>query len=56
MEKKIHEEIIKCECGYNNKWFNVKKYGTCTRCKKVLDKKTKFEYEMYNRLRLWRSK
>ena len=47
---------IKCECGYNNQPENVKHYGTCTRCGKVLDERAKFRYEMYNKLRLWRGK
>ena len=49
-------EFVKCECGYNNLPENVKKYGTCRRCNKVLDEKAKFEYEMVCRLRLWRKK
>lgn len=47
-------ELVKCECGYNNKIHNVERYGTCTRCGKVLHGKCKFEYEMYTRLRMWR--
>lgn len=48
---------IKCPyCEYSNKPFNVKKYGTCTGCKKLLDEKAKFKHEMYERLRLWRKK
>ena len=43
-----------CECGYYNHESNVKKYGTCKLCGKVLDKKAKFDYEMYCRLRLWK--
>lgn len=45
---------IKCECGYQNHIENVKKYGTCRFCNKVLDHKAKYKYEMYCRLRLWR--
>ena len=44
------------ECGYFNQEQNVKRYGTCKRCNKVLDPKAKFEYEMICRLRLWRKK
>ena len=47
---------IKCECGYQNHKENVERYGTCKLCGKVLDKKAKYRYEMYNRLRLWRKK
>lgn len=49
-------DLVKCECGYQNKTYNVKKYGTCTRCGKVLDQKAKFDYEMYIKLRLWNKK
>ena len=53
--EKYNDSIV-CECGYSNKKENVKRYGTCTRCRKVLDKKAKYMYEMYTRLRLWRRK
>lgn len=43
----------KCECGYFNQEHNVKRYGTCNGCGKILDPKAKFEYEMVCRLRLW---
>lgn len=46
--------LISCECGYNNQPANIKRYGTCTGCGKVLDGKAKLEYEMYCRLKLWR--
>ena len=49
-------DVVKCECGYYNLLPNVKTWGTCTRCGKVIDKKAKFKFEMYTRLRLWRSK
>lgn len=49
-------DFIKCECGYNNKPYNVKTYGTCTGCGKVLDKQSKFRYDMYNKLKLWKGK
>lgn len=45
---------VVCECGYQNHIENVKRYGTCKLCGKVLDPKAKFEYEMYTKLRLWR--
>ena len=46
---------IKCQkCGYFNQYHNYKKFGTCRLCGSVIDKKAKFRYEMYNRLRLWR--
>lgn len=51
------EPNIKCPyCNYENHEFNVKTYGTCTRCKKVLDEKAKFKYEMNKKLRLWKGK
>ncbi len=56
MKKEKFVPGIKCECGYQNKEFNVRTYGTCTRCGKVLDSKAKFNYEMFTRLRLWRGK
>lgn len=49
-------DFIKCECGYNNKPYNVKTYGTCTGCGKVLDKQSKFRHDMYNKLKLWKGK
>lgn len=55
-KEKIKLNLIKCECGYQNQYFNVKRYGTCRGCGKVLDEKAKFQYEMINRLRLWRKK
>lgn len=49
-------KLVPCECGYNNKEYNIKRYGTCTRCGKVLDKKARFDYEMICKLKLWRKK
>lgn len=34
------------ECGYCNQKFNVEKYGDCTCCGYVLDKKAKMFYEI----------
>ena len=49
--------FIKCpHCGYNNKTENVKRWGTCTGCRKIIDQKAKFDYEMLCRLKLWRKK
>lgn len=58
MKNKRYKDLgnIKCECGYENHVENVKKYGTCKYCGKVLDSKAKYNYEMYVRLRLWRGK
>ena len=57
MNNKQFEELIKCPyCGYNNKKYNVKHWGTCTKCRKVLDKKEKFKMEMYKKLMMWRKK
>ena len=53
---KVIVEFVDCECGYHNQPKNVKRYGTCTGCGRVLDKKAKFEYEMYCKLNLWRYK
>lgn len=55
--KRVCEELglIYCdECGYCNRKEMIDKYGTCKRCRKVLDDKAKFNYEMNMRLRLWR--
>lgn len=56
--KKYKEELkgIKCDCGYFNQEENLKKYGTCRGCGKVLDQKAKFDYEMFCKLRLWKRK
>ena len=44
--------LIMCDnCGYCNQPFNVKKYGTCTCCDKVLNPKVKFFYEMKKKTR-----
>lgn len=58
MKKRKFKDLgnIKCECGYQNHVENVRKYGTCKLCGKTLDKKAKFNYEMYVKLRLWRGK
>ena len=53
-KNKRYTEHVKCECGYNNLPENVKQYGTCTKCGKVLDGKAKFRRGMYHRLRLWK--
>lgn len=53
-ENKI--ELINCSCGYHNQPDNVKRYGTCRGCGKVLDKKAKFDYEMFCKLHRWRKK
>lgn len=46
--------LVKCECGYNNQKANVDRYGTCRGCGKILNKKAKFDYEMFCKLRMWR--
>lgn len=57
MSKKKWEANVKCpECGYNNKKYNVENYGTCTNCRKVLNEKAKFKYDMNKKLKLWRYK
>lgn len=56
MRKRKLKELpnIKCECGYQNHVENVRRYGTCRLCGKVLDPKAKFNYEMFIKLRRWR--
>lgn len=54
--KKDLKHVTCDECGYNNKTYNVERYGTCTHCGKVLDSKAKYKYEMFCKLRLWRNK
>lgn len=58
MSKFEKEEImIKCPiCKYQNPLKNVERYGSCKLCKYVLDPKAKYKYEMYCRLKLWKSK
>lgn len=53
-KKEKYLELVTCECGYNNQPYNIERYGTCTRCGKVLNKKAKFDYEMFCKLRMWR--
>lgn len=56
-ENKKYTENIKCPyCEYNNHKVNVQVYGTCTRCRKVLDEKAKFKHDMNIKLKLWRGK
>ena len=57
MKKEKFPEFVVCEkCGYNNHPRNVQIYGSCLRCRHVLDKKVKFEYDMFNKLKMWRGK
>ena len=54
---KVKIDFKVCEhCGYNNHPRRVSFYGTCLRCGKVIDEKTKFIHDMYNKLHLWRGK
>lgn len=55
-KKKKKIPNIDCECGYSNHADMIKIYGTCKLCGKTLDKKAKYEYEMFTRLHLWRNK
>jgi len=50
------EKHIKCTCGYNNKENNVKIWGTCRGCGKILDDRAYFKYQMNKKLRLWRGR
>lgn len=56
MKKRKWEENVKCECGYCNLEHNVRIYGTCRLCGKILDEKAKFKYDMNKKLNLWRGK
>lgn len=48
---------IQCpDCKYQNSLKNVKIYGTCKLCGKILDEKAKFQYEMFCKLRRWRKR
>lgn len=44
------------DCGYYNFKENIARYGTCKMCGKILNDKSKFKYEMFCRLNLWRNK
>ena len=54
MNKKRVINIICPECKYQNHKDNVNRYGTCRLCGKILDEKSKYKYEMFCRLKLWR--
>ena len=50
--RKSREEFIKskfvvCSCGYNNNIKNIKIYGTCLKCKKILDNKAYFKRQIF---------
>ncbi|MBQ1550975.1 MAG: hypothetical protein IIZ67_02635 [Bacilli bacterium] len=55
MEKFV-ENVICPDCKYQNKKENIERYGTCKLCGRILDKKKKFDYEMFCKLRRWRKK
>lgn len=56
MEKRLNGEVIVfktggisviCpECGYFNKMSGIRRFGTCRRCKFVIDPRVKFLYEI----------
>ncbi len=55
--KSGYEKNTKCpRCNYQNLDKNIERYGSCRLCGYVLDKQAKFRYEMYCRLKLWKSK
>ena len=58
MKKDYNKELdlIKCECGYCNQGYNVRRYGTCLQCGRTLDEKARYKHEMYCRLHLWKKK
>lgn len=51
-KKKPLNNVYCPDCGYANARYNYLSYGTCTRCGKVLNEKTKFMYEIKSRLRI----
>lgn len=54
--KNFFEKMIQCpRCGKWTKIIDVQRYGSCL-CGEVLDERSKFKYEMYNKLHLWRNK
>lgn len=57
MKNKEKDLWITCpNCGYHNQKEMISKYGTCKLCKRVLDNKAKYKYEMYCKLHLWSKK
>lgn len=53
---KSFEDGTLCKCGYFNQKVNLDRYGTCKMCGEVLDPKAKYKYEMFCRLKMWRTK
>ncbi len=56
-KKKRQKEfkLVVCEkCGYNNQPQFAGFFGTCLRCKNVIDPRAKFRYEMNKKLGTWR--
>lgn len=47
----MKKNFITCTCGYNNKISNIKTYGTCLRCGKILDDKANFNRQLFLRMR-----
>ncbi len=57
MKKEYKNENVICpDCKYQNHKENVERYGTCKLCGRILDEKSKFNYEMFKKLNLWRYK
>ncbi len=53
-DKNFYDKMMQCpRCGKWSKKSYVDTYGTCL-CGEVLDKKAKYRYEMFIKLRLWR--
>lgn len=52
----IKENFITCECGYNNYKQAIDTYGTCCRCKKVLNARAYFRYQLKKATRSSRRK
>ena len=37
----VNERFVTCKyCGYNNKKRRLENYGTCLRCRKIIDEKS----------------
>lgn len=47
----MKENFITCECGYNNSKKNVRIYGRCLRCDKVLDEEANFNRQLFLKMK-----
>lgn len=47
-KKFIEEMFVVCDkCGYNNEKYRFQKYGTCLRCKHVIDERLHFKHQLW---------